>query len=235
MEPQSHIDFHYYTQDHLGNIREVVAEDGTLEQVTDYYPFGTPYSDNTGRNPSFQPYKFGAKELDLTHGYISYDFGARSYNSLLCTWDRIDPLCEKYYDMSPYAYCGDNPINANDPDGRKILFVNGYWASGWIGNLIGSDQCGKGYWGAGFAKAAQSFFKDWTPINSTNYIDGASLFGGDMSGQDRFDAGYFFAKQHLDELTSNMSPDEAFNMVTHSEQHPSWTMPAKARCGSRAS
>ena len=104
-----------------------------------------------------------------------------------------------------------------DPDGGKILFVNGYWASGLIGNLIGSDQCGKGYWGTGFDKAAQSFFRDWTPINSTNYIDGSSLFGGDMSGQDRYVAGYFYAKRHLDELTSNMSPNEGFNMVTHSE------------------
>lgn len=35
----------------------------------------------------------------------------------------IDPLCEKYYWISPYAYCANNPINAIDPDGRKIVFI----------------------------------------------------------------------------------------------------------------
>ena len=35
--------FHYYNQDHLGNNREVVNENGTIEQVTNYYPFGAPY------------------------------------------------------------------------------------------------------------------------------------------------------------------------------------------------
>ena len=29
-----------------------------------------------------------------------------------------DPLSEKYYGISPYAYCADNPLNAVDPDGR---------------------------------------------------------------------------------------------------------------------
>jgi hypothetical protein len=32
----------------------------------------------------------------------------------------MDPLCEKYYSVSPYAYCANNPVNAIDPDGRKI-------------------------------------------------------------------------------------------------------------------
>jgi len=29
----------------------------------------------------------------------------------------IDPLYEKYYSISPYSYCGGNPINRIDPDG----------------------------------------------------------------------------------------------------------------------
>ena len=32
----------------------------------------------------------------------------------------MDPLCEKYYGMSPYAYCGNNPVRYIDPDGREI-------------------------------------------------------------------------------------------------------------------
>ncbi len=30
-----------------------------------------------------------------------------------------DPLAEKYYDISPYAWCANNPVNLVDPDGKK--------------------------------------------------------------------------------------------------------------------
>ena len=35
-------------------------------------------------------------------------------------WLSVDPLADKYPNISPYAYCGWNPINAIDPDGRDI-------------------------------------------------------------------------------------------------------------------
>ena len=38
-------------------------------------------------------------------------------------WGTMDPLCEKYYDVSPYAYCKNNPVRFIDPDGRLILPV----------------------------------------------------------------------------------------------------------------
>ena len=37
--------FHYYEKDHLGSVRMVVNENGTIEQVNHYYPFGGVYGD----------------------------------------------------------------------------------------------------------------------------------------------------------------------------------------------
>ena len=37
----------------------------------------------------------------------------------------VDPLCEKYYWISPYAYCLNNPVNAIDPDGRSTWVTQG--------------------------------------------------------------------------------------------------------------
>ncbi len=64
--------------------------------------------------------KYNGKELDLMHGLNTYDYGARQYDPILCRWDRVDPLCEKYYSVSPYAYCANNPTNAIDSDGRSV-------------------------------------------------------------------------------------------------------------------
>ena len=112
--------FHYYNQDHLGNIREVVDSAGTVGQVTNYYPFGAPYADPAAvLNASSQPYKYNGKELDRMHGLDTYDYGARQYDPVTARWDRVDPLCEKYYDASPYAYCGGNPVKYVDADGRE--------------------------------------------------------------------------------------------------------------------
>ncbi len=57
----------------------------------------------------------------MMSGLNSYDYGTRQYYSVLPVWDRVDPLAEKFYHISPYAYCYDNPINFFDPDGRRGL------------------------------------------------------------------------------------------------------------------
>lgn len=111
--------FYYYNKDHLGNNREVIDFRGKICQVINYYPFGTPFSDqSTTLQADFQPYKYNGKEFDMMHGLNTYDYGARQYNPIVPTWDRIDPLCENFGYMSPYNYCLDNPVNTTDQDGE---------------------------------------------------------------------------------------------------------------------
>ncbi len=61
-----------------------------------------------------------SKELDMMSGLNSYDYGTRQYYSVVPAWDRVDPLCEKYYNISPYAYCAKNPVNSIDIGGILI-------------------------------------------------------------------------------------------------------------------
>ena len=110
--------FHYYLTDHLGNNRAVVSEAGTVEQTTEYYPFGGIYGD-VSTNPGLQLYKYNGKEFDHSLRLDLYDYGARQYDPATMLWDRMDPLGEENPEVSPYVYCGDNPVNAIDPDGKK--------------------------------------------------------------------------------------------------------------------
>ena len=115
--------YHFYLRDHLGNIRVVFDQTGAVEQVTHYYPFGGVMREST--NPGLQPYKYGGKELDRTSGLDAYDFGARMYFADRLQWGQVDPMCEKYYDWSPYNYCANRPANAFDPDGKESMRTNG--------------------------------------------------------------------------------------------------------------
>mgnify|MGYP004624285775 CR=1 FL=1 len=70
-----------------------------------------------------QPYKYIGKELDRTHGLDWYDHGARHYAPVTGRWNTMDLMCEKYYGISPYASCGDDPVNEVDPDGKDIYII----------------------------------------------------------------------------------------------------------------
>jgi hypothetical protein len=131
-------------------------------------------------------------------------------------WMNVDPLAEDYPSISPYCYVANNPINAIDPDGRKILFVNGHY-NGALGWLIGSSSPYKDYWGKGFGEAAQKFFNDYSSLKNYNYINGSSSYGGDQSGADREQLGYDYAVANYHLLIEGLAEGEAFQMVTHSE------------------
>ena len=105
--------YHYYLQDHQGNNRVVIASNGTVEETNHYYPFGGVFASTS----SVQPYKYNGKEYDDTKDLNWYDYGARMYDAALGRFTTVDPMAEEYYSLSPYAYCGNSPVNKIDPNG----------------------------------------------------------------------------------------------------------------------
>ena len=114
--------WHYYIKDYIGNNRMVVNKNGTVEQVTHYYPYGGVIGD-ISTNENVQKYKFEGKELDRTFGLDNYDIHARQYFAMMPSWDRIDPQTEKYYGISPYTYCGGDPVNNGDYNGKNTVIL----------------------------------------------------------------------------------------------------------------
>jgi RHS repeat-associated protein len=114
--------YYFYVKNHLGsNVMVINRNTGNSAQNNHYYPFGLTMGIST--NQGAQPYKYTGKELDMEHGLMQYDQLARTYDPAIGRFLSIDPLCEKYYWISPYAYCLNNPVNAIDPDGKEIIFI----------------------------------------------------------------------------------------------------------------
>ena len=106
----------HYHHDHLGNICAVWdATHDSIVQQTLYYASGLPVSVSTGQD--VQPYKYNGKEYVEMHGLDEYDNEARWYYPAICRTTTMDPLAEKYYSTSPYAWCGNNPVRNIDNGG----------------------------------------------------------------------------------------------------------------------
>jgi RHS repeat-associated protein len=112
---------YFYHPDHLGSSSFISDASGEACQFLAYLPYGEQWVDQRSSGSYDAPYKFSGKELDAETGY-NY-FGARYYDSGLSVWLSVDPLAEEYSNMSPYAYCGDNPIMLIDVDGQKIDWI----------------------------------------------------------------------------------------------------------------
>ena len=118
----------YYITGHLGSVRTVTDANGNVLAEFDYTSYGgvlaATDSTATGTDHLFtgkeQQGKLGASEL--------YDSHARFMNTT-GRFLSMDPLAEKYYHLSPYAYCAGDPVNLVDPDGKELTISdeNGKW------------------------------------------------------------------------------------------------------------
>jgi RHS repeat-associated protein len=142
---------HYYFSDHLGSHGVVENTNGTAcEQDIDYYPYGSVQNDYCATQLS-QRYKFTGKERDSESGLDN--FGARYDASSLGRFMSPDPDQESGIDnmgnpqvWNGYAYVGNNPLNATDPDGRshgkpvdRIVVVLTFDKSG-NGHLVSANR-----------------------------------------------------------------------------------------------
>jgi RHS repeat-associated protein len=199
--------YHYYLRDHLGSNRMVVSGDGAVEQANEYYPYGGPWGD-VCTNQGLQPYKYNCKELDRVHGLDWYDYGARRYDPAFCQFTQMDPLCEQYPHLSPYAYCAGNPVNCIDSEGKKIVFVNGlsryYWG---LANYL---VPGKDYWHPTTVDKAKE------TLNDQNVVFEAIEHIITSSANQRRNRGYRYARRHFSRLAEGLKEGESIKFVTHS-------------------
>ncbi|MFN5310235.1 MAG: RHS repeat domain-containing protein [Candidatus Kapaibacterium sp.] len=181
----------YELTDHLGNVRAVVGDRklwnssfagefrANVLSVSNYYPFGMA---QTGRNwdgNGNYRYGYNGKEEDNEiktnsgDNGKSLDYGARWYDPRKARWDAVDKYEAKYVGISPYVFVLNTPIQAKDPDGNVVLFING---------MHNGDGGQSKYWG-GYDYKFMETIGDF----SARYIDGA--LGGLSNVIKEFDQG----------------------------------------------
>ena len=72
-----------------------------------------------------QDYTYGfngmEKDDEMNGEGNSYNFGARLYDTRIGRWLAVDPLTDKYPNLSPYNFVSNKPIIAVDIDGRDYI------------------------------------------------------------------------------------------------------------------
>ena len=64
--------------------------------------------------------KYNGKELQDELGLNTYAYGWRDYDPAIGRFNKIDRFAEKYHNLTPYGYAGNNPIIFNDIQGDSI-------------------------------------------------------------------------------------------------------------------
>jgi RHS repeat-associated protein len=125
------------------------------------------------RHASTDSYRYGfngkEKDDELKGEGNSYNFGARMLDPRVGRWFASDPHESKYPSLSGYSFVGNMPLQATDPDGKDIIFVNGYRALK-TGDASDRDpsfqkKLKDTYWNnvnKGFTKEVERYFRDGT-------------------------------------------------------------------------
>ena len=118
--------------DHQGSARINIGEEyldnrpseGSRKALS-YYPFGKAMNNWISWIVPFKdPYTYTEKKEETMHSLGWYDYGKRSYDpNYRLSFTSIDSLCEKYYSISPYAYCANNPVKYVDLRGDSLILA----------------------------------------------------------------------------------------------------------------
>jgi len=105
-------------------------------------------------------------------------------------WLSVDPLAEKYPGISSYAYVANNPINAIDPDGRDIVYIN---KNGTEVHRIKDDKVFQTHIQTTNNASVNDLSKGWKEVPMPNIIQTRTASGENVSGASYQENDYLIA------------------------------------------
>ncbi|GIK68936.1 MAG: hypothetical protein BroJett020_02310 [Bacteroidota bacterium] len=176
-----------------------------------------------GRSFNSSEYSYGfngkLKDDEIKGSGNSYDFGARIYDPRLGRWLSVDPLAVKYPFASPYNFALNTPIQAVDPDGEDVIFVNGYR----MGKSSESDrgrskaeqiERKKSYWNnvnTNFTSSVGTYFND----NKHHFLNAS--YGSGSPATERQTDGYYTAMNMIKSGELILEANNPITLVGHSQ------------------
>jgi RHS repeat-associated protein len=138
---------------------------------TNYYPFGLTMAGISDKalksNYAQNKYRYNGKELQNQEfsdgsGLEEYDYGARFQDPQLGRFFTQDRFADKYFQLTPYQYGGNNPMSIVDENGDSLI-VGGsasatqsfqQIANTGLGNIISVSPTGTGAYAFDFSAVA---------------------------------------------------------------------------------
>lgn len=174
---------------------------GPMLEETHYYPFGltmagisdkaikTNYAEN--KKKFNEGSELQNQEFSDGTGLETYETSFRSYDPQIGRFQQIDPLAGKSNNVSPYAYCLNNPVLSTDPEGldsdpfgdiiNHLLDPNDKYGGQWTSDggymAFGSDDEAFGYaaaylsatggWGSTVVGSFENALNKWSNGQAT--------------------------------------------------------------------
>ncbi|HET7115702.1 MAG TPA: hypothetical protein VFI29_04395, partial [Hanamia sp.] len=229
----------YELSNHLGNVQAIVSDnkvgvdsnsDGIIDyytayvvNVNDYYPFGMEMPGRTFNAGNYR-YGYGDHEkLDEIYGIgNAIDLGGRLLDARLGRTSSPDPERQVYPGTSPYVYAIGNPINVIDPDGKLIIFINGF--------NLGNEGGKSSYWeGVDFKIMKQigdynAIYRDGSSGGLVNTLFSFNFLKSNLNPRVRIRNGYKQGMLDAAKIINKLRRDpndpnkitESIKIVTHS-------------------
>ena len=186
---------------------------GYNRNLASYYAYGLSVQGSEVKNPD--PYLYGSKDFYSLKGINLYDFNARTYAADIARFMQPDPNASDYHWLSPYAYCGGDPINNIDPDGKNIAILI---ENGLIGHLALLIQQQDGSWSY-YSVNGDKIYNITLGVSGGPYNDVEA--GSWSSPQEFMDEAHETTKEELEknpDAIINYDYSEAYEIETTPEQ-----------------
>lgn len=137
----------YYGTDHLGSVRDVMAaQNGAKVASYDYDPYGNPITTSGRISVDF---RYAGMFYHQQSGLYLTNY--RAYDPRAARWLSRDPIAENG-GLNLYGYVRGNPVNATDPIGLDVVYLNDSTAAVKLGQpqghaafLVGGEALGWSY------------------------------------------------------------------------------------------
>ena len=138
--------------------------------------------------------------LSIFSSQFSSPPAARHYHPTLSIWLSVDPMSDKYPGVSPYVYCGNNPVRLVDANGREISThtdkdgnVLAVYDDGYLGIFKHTD------------KEVTEFYNGTTFENNLDELVGFTLCTKSFTNGDKIDYGSYEARDWINAFETSFA------------------------------